>query len=294
MHTEHLASAPRLGPRYAVALLPGRGRSHRLPDTELVLDDVHVDPSRLAAYCRLCGFGLDGTLPTTYPHVLAFAVQVRLMSERGFPLRLPGLVHVRQRITRWRRIDACAVLALRVRAERLRAHPRGALVDLVSELTVDGVPGWLGRGTYLARGATAVAGVADPPEPTEVRTAHPVARWRAGPDIGRRYARITGDVNPIHLHPLSARLFGFPSAIAHGMWSAARCVAVVGGRLPEAHSVDVAFRSPVPLPSDLELFLAHRAEGWDLTLRPRHGGRAHLVASVRQGPPWNSSPGPRR
>lgn len=293
MRTKHLESPPRLGTRYAAALLPGRGRSDGLPDTELVLDDVRVSPSRLAAYCKLCGFRLDGTLPTTYPHVLAFAMQVRLMSEPGFPLRLAGLVHVRQRITRWCRIDACAPLALRVRPERLRAHPRGAQVDLVSELTVDGELGWLGRSTYLARGATAVTGGVDEPEPAEVHAEHPVASWRAGSDVGRRYARITGDVNPIHLHPFSARLFGFRGAIAHGMWSAARCVAVAG-RLPDAHALDVAFRSPVRLPTGVELFVARPAGGWDLTLRPEHGGRAHLVASVRQAPSRNSHPGLRR
>lgn len=298
MHTEQLASPPRLGLRYAAALLPGRGRSDSLPDRELVLDDVQVDPDRLAAYCRLCGFGLDGTLPTTYPHVLAFGMQVRLMSEPGFPLRLPGLVHVRQRITRWRRIDAGASLALRVHAERLRAHRRGTQVDLVSELTVDGEPGWLGRSTYLARedGATAAAAGAEDPEPPEVSSENPVARWHAGADTGRRYAGITGDVNPIHLHPLCARAFGFRGAIAHGMWSAARCAAVVGARLPDAHSLDVAFHRPVPLPSTVELFLAHRTEGWDLTLRPGRGGRSHLVASVRPAIPVDVefAPGSRR
>ncbi|MGH3241752.1 MAG: MaoC family dehydratase, partial [Spirillospora sp.] len=153
--------------------------------------------------------------------------------------------------------------------------------DLISELAVNDETAWTGRGTYLARGATASSGPPDDPEPREARSEHPAARWRVTADTGRRYARISGDINPIHLHPLPARLLGFPGAVAHGMWTAARCVATVTGRLPDAHSLDAVFRTPVALPSTVELALAAVADGWDLTLRPEHGRRPHLVASLR-------------
>ncbi|WP_028923874.1 MaoC family dehydratase [Pseudonocardia acaciae] len=281
MATEHLAAPPRLAPRYLAALLPRRRRDGTVGGRELVLDEVTVDPDRLADYCRLCGFALDGTLPTTYPQVLAFPLQLALMTEPGFPFRLPGLVHLRQRVAQRRRIEQGRPLTLRVRAEPPRAHRRGARFDLVSELAASGETAWTGRGTYLARGATAPGGNSDDPEPREVRSEHPAARWRVASDTGRRYARVSGDVNPIHLHPLSARPLGFPGAVAHGMWTAARCVASVAGRLPEAHTLDAVFRSPVALPSTVELALAAVTDGWDLTLRPKHGRRPHLVASLR-------------
>ena len=72
--------------------------------------------------------------------------------------------------------------------------------------------------------------------------------WRVPGDIGRRYGGVSGDLNPIHLHPLSARLFGFPRAIAHGMWTKARAVAAMEAKLPEAFAVDVGFRKPLLLP----------------------------------------------
>ena len=68
-------------------------------------------------------------------------------------------------------------------------------------------------------------------------------------DIGRRYAAVSGDRNPIHLHGLSARLFGQQGAIAHGMWTKARCLAALQGHLPEAFTVEVAFKLPVRLPA---------------------------------------------
>jgi acyl dehydratase len=284
MATEQLSGPPWLAPRYVLALLPGRGGSGgALPDRELALDGLRVDPGQLAEYAKVCGFGMDGTVPVTYPQVLALGAQLKLMTEPGFPLRLPGLVHLRQRVHQRRPITLHEPLDLRVRAADLRGHPKGAQVDLVARASVAGEPVWEGRSTYLARGARApepVSAGPDEPEPEEVPG--PLsARWRLGGDIGRRYAAVSGDVNPIHLHPLTARLFGFPGAIAHGMWSAARCVATLGGRLPEAYDLDVAFRKPIVLPTTVELHTARLDGGWVLTLRGADADRVHLVMAVR-------------
>lgn len=283
---EQLAGLPRLGPRYALALLPGRGGGGPLPDRELAVSGLRVDPANLAAYARVCGFAMDGTLPVTYPQVLAFGPQIRLMTEPGFPLRLPGLVHLRQRIRQLRPVDAGDQLELRVHAERLRPHPRGALVDLVAELSTPAGPAWSARSSYLSRGATAP----DNPDGTNADSTDTdeaadlpgplAARWRLGGDTGRRYASVSGDVNPIHLHPLTARLFGFRGAIAHGMWTAARCLATLAGRLPDAYEVDAVFRKPVVLPTEVELHTARTAGGWALTLRGAAADRVHLVMSV--------------
>ena len=73
------------------------------------------------------------------------------------------------------------------------------------------------------------------------------AHWTLRDDLGRRYAAVSGDHNPIHLHAWSAKPFGFPRAIAHGMWTKARCLAAL--RLPDAFEVVVKFKKPILLPS---------------------------------------------
>jgi acyl dehydratase len=217
-------------------------------------------------------------LPATYPHVLAFGLQVELMARRSFPLPLPGLVHVRNRITVHRAIDAAEPLAVRVHAEGLRAHPKGAQVDLVARVDAAGATVWEGRSTYLARGATAPDGPSDPAAPPEIEDPAPVANWRVGADTGRRYAHASGDVNPIHLHPLTAKAFGFPRAIAHGMWTAARALAALQGRLPDALTYDVAFGKPLLLPSTVELRTAPEGAGWRVEVRGRRG--PHLTGRI--------------
>jgi acyl dehydratase len=264
-----------LGSLYVKAAIGALGpRGRELPGTALDRQST-VDRDHLAEYAHVCGFPVADTLPVTYPHVLAFPLQVELMARRSFPLPLPGLVHVRNRITAQRAIDAAQPLAVRVRAEALRAHPKGAQVDLVAEIDAAGEVVWEGRSTYLARGATAPEGAPEPPEPPGVPDGPAVATWRVGADTGRRYARVSGDVNPIHLHPWTAKAFGFPRAIAHGMWTAARAVAALQGRLPAALTYDVAFGKPLLLPSTVELCTAATEDGWALEVRGRKG--THLT-----------------
>jgi acyl dehydratase len=277
-----------LGTLYLKAALGAVGpRAHELPDTVLTVDDVEVDRGHLAEYDRICGFRFGDTLPATYPHLLAFGPQVRLMADRSFPLPLPGLVHIANTITVHRGIDASERLEVRVHAERFVAHPKGAQVDLVGRIRSGGETVWDGRSTYLARGATAPAGAHDeaasPVERPELPDHPPVATWRVDADTGRRYAAVSGDVNPIHLHPLSAKAFGFPRAIAHGMWTAAHALSALEGRLDEALTYDVTFGKPLLLPSTAELHTRATGDGWDLEVRS--GDRRHLSGSTRPASP---------
>ena len=84
------------------------------------------------------------------------------------------------------------------------------------------------------------------------RLRRPSAEWKLGGDLGRRYAAVSGDRNPIHMHALTAKPLGFPAAIAHGMWTKARCLAALEPRLPDSFTAEVAFRRPILLPGRVE------------------------------------------
>ena len=87
---------------------------------------------------------------------------------------------------------------------------------------------------------------------------------------------MSGDFNPIHMHPLSARLFGFPSAIAHGMWTKARSLAALGPQLPGAFTVEVAFRRPLLLPATVTFGEAREPGRIRFGVRDIERGRSHL------------------
>ena len=290
MRTVSIDNDPALAPLLVRAALTARGGGGTaLPETEVVRRDVCVDMVRLAAYQRVCGYLVRDRLPSTYLHVLTFGLQARLMAERDFPLPLPGLVHVAQNLVLHRAVDAAEPVSLRVHAEGLRPHHRGAQVDLVATARVGDELVWSGTSTYLARGARVpdreIGDASDTANPeTELpevwSDGPPTARWRVPADIGRRYAAVSGDVNPIHLSAPTARLFGFPRAIAHGMWTAARCLASLEPRTPDAHEVRVAFRRPVLLPSTVELRTSAVPDGWLFGLGSR-SGTEHLRGQLR-------------
>jgi acyl dehydratase len=279
-----LDSAPSMGRLFARAALTARGRGGDLPDTRLARNGVEVDPAELAAYDRVCRFPLTDTLPATYPHMLTFPLQLALMSDRSFPLALPGLVHVRNGIELLRPIAADEALDVEVWAENFATHRSGATVDLraTATATVGGAEVWRSTSTYLARGAKAPDGAPEADLEVPVGDLQRVsATWRIPDDAGRRYAKVSGDVNPIHLSGLTAKAFGFKRAIAHGMWVKARVLAALSGRLPDAFIVDVAFRKPLFLPSTVTLSTAQADGGWDVAVRNATSGAEHVVGTVR-------------
>ncbi|GAA3087890.1 MaoC/PaaZ C-terminal domain-containing protein [Streptomyces rectiviolaceus] len=248
-----------------------------LPSSRPTLSGVRPDSAHLAAYSRLCGYRTaPHTLPLTYPHVLSFPLAMRLMTTRAFPLPLLGLVHTSIEITQHRTLTTADSLELVVYADQLAPHRRGTEATLVTEARVDGTTVWTSSSTYLARHRTTTTA---PAAPTEVKADNDplptLAEWPLPRDLGRRYGAVSGDRNPIHLHPLTARLLGFPRAIAHGMWTAARCLAEYDA--PEAAHVQVDFKAPVLLPSTV----TYAADGPSFQLRSADGNSTHLSGTLR-------------
>ncbi|MDG4821951.1 MaoC/PaaZ C-terminal domain-containing protein [Asanoa sp. WMMD1127] len=285
MSIVELDGPPELGPLYRraairalprIGLVPGSDRRppiEVLPDVELVLRGVEVSRSWLADYDRVCGFRLTDRLPVTFPHVLATPLAMRLMTGPDFPYPVVGLVHVGNRITATRPIDAAERLDLSVRAVDLRPHERGRQFDIVAVATVDGVEVWRDVSTYLRRGrgdGSGGSGPRDVPPPAS-------ATWRVPARVGVDYARVSGDRNPIHTSRLGARLFGFPRPIAHGMWSKARCLAALDGRLPDAYTVEVAFKRPILLPGTVAF---SATPGETFALHDPKTGAPHLIGTM--------------
>ncbi|MEO7447513.1 MAG: MaoC/PaaZ C-terminal domain-containing protein [Humibacillus sp.] len=281
-----LDAAPDLRRLYASAALRRRrisatsdASAASLPDLSVERRDVRVDVTAMAAYARVCQLALTDTLPSTYPHLLAFPLQMLVMCARDFPLPLLGAVHVENHIESRRPVSVRERLHVAVWAQDLRAHRRGTQVDLVSQVSSSGELVWRGVSTYLSRGGD------HPDAPgSQAPTVHSLAglaagpRWRLSKDAGRRYAAVSGDWNPIHLHALTARALGFPTAVAHGMYTYARVMGALAPRLPpESLTSRVWFRRPVYLPSSVVLRTAFADRGAVSVLTAATGAVEHVV-----------------
>ena len=89
-----------------------------------------VDRDALAKYAHLCGFTLRDELPPTYPHVLAFGLQMELLARA--PFSAVGVVHIANRITQHRPLLLGEALSLSVSVCELRPHRRGRAFDFLT------------------------------------------------------------------------------------------------------------------------------------------------------------------
>ncbi len=259
-----------------VNLLPGIRKTGGHDLTGLVFRRPLLELRRehVAAYDAVCGFPVKDTVPLTYPHLLGFPLHLRVMTDPAFPLPAMGTVHLTNTITAHRALTVGETVEVTVRPENLRPHAKGRTVDFVTEVTAEGELVWEGRSTYLRRGKGAATDAATAPPYEDVPTSG--LTWPLEGDLGRRYAAVSGDRNPIHLYALTAKALGFKRQIAHGMWSKARCVAALENRLPDAVTVEVAFRKPIFLPGKVAFGSRQSDEGFAFVLRDPRSGAPHL------------------
>ena len=300
MATRTLESSPSILPLYARAaapMVPGAsllpfipGRGKEIPEIELTLPGVRADAEQVADYARVCGFSLRDTLPPTYPHVLAFPLHMAVMAEGSFPFGAVGLVHVENSIAQHRPIGLDEELTIKVKPTKLAPHPKGRTFGLQTKVKSGNRIVWESTSTMLRRGNGASAtpdadanqvsnqidGELDSHRGPELEGQTASAEWRLGGDLGRRYAAVSGDRNPIHMHAWTAKPLGFPRAIAHGMWTKARCLAAIESRLPDAFEVGVRFRKPILLPGRVEFASASEGDEIRFAVRDAKRGTPHL------------------
>jgi MaoC like domain len=251
--------------RAALSAVPRPRPGHLPAATSTAVSSVDLE--HLLWYQQVCGFRRSDVLPATYPHVLAFEQAMGILTRADFPFPVIGLVHIGNRIEQRQCLTAADRLSFTVSVADLRDHPRGRQFDLVTTAGCDGQEVWREVSTYLRREKSAPK---DPREDAETPVAQAI--WRIARDAGPAYARVSGDHNPIHTSRLGARLFGFPGPIAHGMWTKARCLAALEGRLPEAFTVEVAFKLPIILPSKVGFSHSHG----ELAVFNARNGKPHL------------------
>ena len=298
MDVEVLDESPSLGALYARAVLPAvpglrllpllgaapgagaaKAKQGEVPALRLELPGIRADARHVAAYRDVTGFPTRSTLPVTYPHVLAFPLHLRLMTHQQFPFAAMGTVHIGNRIEQRRPLVTDEEFDLAVWAERLQPHARGRTVTVVSEAVAAGEVVWRDETLLLSRGRPSGEPALTTPDVPETAPEGPT-RWSLPGDLGRQYAAISGDRNPIHLYDVTARLFGFRRHIAHGMWTKARCLAALENRLPQAFAVEVAFKKPVELPATVTFGARDRDDRIDFGLTSPASGAPHLVGRL--------------
>ncbi|MBT0567462.1 MaoC/PaaZ C-terminal domain-containing protein [Williamsia sp. CHRR-6] len=269
-------------------MLPGIGKpakvssSARVPDTVYTVSDLKIDADQVRAYCAATGLKFGEYLPLTFPFVSQFPLMMRTMVARDFPFGAVGSVHLGNRIHRRRPIALGEPLSIATHAQNLREHRKGILVDIVSEIRVGSELVTEQVSTLLKQQRTSLSGGPKSTPPKDHRPPAPDVVLAV--DLGRirEYAAASGDRNPIHMANLTAKAFGFPRAIAHGMWTAGAILANVDSYLPDDVTYEVKFGKPILLPAKVYGYVdAVTDGGYDVSVLNRTKGYPHLTGTLR-------------
>ncbi len=264
----------------AAGALPFVWRGDTIPDRTVTVDDLAIDPANVAAYAAVTGLQFGDAVPLTYPFAMTFPSVMSLVSGFDFPFAAVGSVHVENHITQYRPISVTDTVGAKVHAANLREHRKGLLVDLVTDVSVGNETAWHQVTTFLHQQRTSLSDEPKPEQKKQTKLPPPNAVLHITPGQIRHYASVGGDHNPIHTSSIGAKLFGFPTSIAHGMFSAAAVLANIEGHFPEAVTYSVRFGKPVLLPARVGLYVDRVSDGWELALRNMSKGYPHLTGSV--------------
>jgi acyl dehydratase len=267
--------------RAAAGALPFVPRGGQLPARTVTVDELPIDRANVAEYAEVTGLRYGDTVPLTYPFALTFPTMMSLVTGFDFPFAAMGSVHTENQITQYRPIKVSDTVNIAVHAENLREHRKGLLADLVTDVSVGNDVAWHQVTTFLHQQRTSLSGEPKPAPQKQPKLPAPNAILRITPGQIRRYATVGGDHNPIHTNSVGAKLFGFPTVIAHGMFSAAAVLANLEASLPDAVTYSVRFGKPVLLPASAGLYVDQVQDGWDVSLRNIAKGYPHLTGTLR-------------
>ena len=238
--------------------------------------NLQIDSDHLHSYNKICGFE-SNKLPATYLWVRAFPLIMTVLVSKQFPLKAMGQIHLRNQITVHNPLDMRKPFNITAAVDHSELSSKGLEWTMQLTADVEGVSVWSSQSTFLHRCKTGIERNTKTIETADGER----QQWSLAKDLGRRYAAVSGDYNPIHLGALSAKLFGFKKAIAHGMWSKARCLAAMDSLIPEAgYSVDVNFLKPVFLPSKVNFYTDLSENKRQFSLFNSSDEQIHLQGSI--------------
>ena len=228
---------------------------------------------------RALGLQKSGTLPFIYPQMHAFRTHLMLMTRPDFPISVMGSIHTGSRIVRYRPIGRHEVMHGKHWVEGHRDVERGIEFDLCSLVYVGTELVWEATHTVLSRRSMAM-GMGRGENTDSIPPDAGEQLWDVGLYESHRYADASGDFNPIHMAHWTARLFGFKSAITHGMWCA--------GKIAEAHAKTVAgptvmivrFKLPIFMPAKILHKFWRRGDTLELRLFDESGAKPHLIGTM--------------
>ncbi|QUM76443.1 hypothetical protein HWV00_09510 [Moritella sp. 24] len=265
VQTTHVSKSPFIMPLYIKALCHAvikaiiKPRINNLISEQYCINALSINLRHLQQYIKCCGFNHTGYLPITYPFVIAFPLLMKLMTSTKFPVSILGLIHYKNQIIQHYPIKQNAILTVTCRVKQDHTSNRGRFIQVHIDIFEDKKLMWECTATFLHKCQkkqyldnshnSNTAFSSHDEQMIEIMPPFTFSKFNA-----LRYAYISRDINPIHLHYIPAKLMGFKSSILHGMFAKAHVLANLENVIDiQRISIDVQFNNAIFLPGEVSL-----------------------------------------
>ena len=265
----------------AIQSKPGLKPGETIQKIETVLKPAPADRTLYNGLRREWELPDYGVLPPVFPAVATFMTHLKHLSDPKFPFQAMGTVHIRTVIEQIRPLKVEEMVSFRCWVEGHRDVDRGVEFDMMTEASVDGVPVSVTTMTMYRRGTARKRDGVRPPNPVHNNVAAHETSWKVDQSTARRYARLTGDINPIHISTLTAKMLGFKAMMLHGMWTVGRACAMHPVQMM-AHNIrlESEFKMPVFLPGILRYRWWEEDGILQLRVLDKNGAKPHMIARL--------------
>ena len=218
---------------------------------------------KLKEVCHVTG----NTIPLLYPAVTLFYPVAKLLTSSHYPFPAIGGIHTANKTILHRKLHENDQLRMSLEPRKEVVHAKkGSEVQLTSKLfeTVNGADCvvWENSMTLLVQHKYHLTQKENintwcEPLPSDLKELFQDT-WQLEPSVAKNYAGVSQDYNPIHLHDLGAKLFGYSNIIIHGMYMLTRASAECQRILEEKHAlkypleVSTKFQRPCTLPQKVQ------------------------------------------
>lgn len=252
-----------------------------LPEITIHLEKATLSPDKIKKYNKICEFNHTLIVPATYLHAYIFPLHTNLLSQPDFPFPLPGLIHFANSIKQYRPLYIGEEFSVTCKLGNLIAHDKGQAFEVLSYIDVHGKRIWEDISIYLYKGKEGIGNILDWNQPILDDNCIKES-WSLHQNLGFEFAVASGDFNPIHLHPITAKVFGFQRHIIHGMWSVGRILALIEKRVPENYEITALFKVPIYLPASVIFRHEKTDEGFNFDIVDNTQEKPHLKGYINK------------
>ncbi|XP_064624495.1 3-hydroxyacyl-thioester dehydratase X-like [Lineus longissimus] len=247
-----------------------------------------VDVGHLRLYKAVCGYPHTCKIPVYYMECFSIPVVTTLVTSSKFRLSPLGLIHIREVTDQYEDI-LVGTYNVSAKVSEYRETERGVEVDIkVETFNEDEICVVKSIVTLLSRSKAAQKGGGRKthPETAEEGDSPETIAFEVPPGIGVKYARVSGDYNPHHLYKLTAKVFGFKSPIAPGMWTVAHTLAELHKngfvQLGAPLHVEAFFKRPLFIPGDVLVkhTMDSSEDGCTFRVENKDTKEPHVIGSI--------------